>query len=208
MQNESPTDRAARLGLGRRRHWIFDMDGTLTHAIHDFAAIKAEMGLPTDRPILEVLAEMPAAKAEAKREQLARIEREIAGRSTASPGSRELLEELGERGCRLGIVTRNSRENALHTLEAAGLGGIFGLENIMGRDEATPKPDPAAILELIHRWGGTPDDAVMVGDFRFDLVAGRAAGAATVYIDPSGDFPYRDDADVSIRSLEELRRLL
>jgi phosphoglycolate phosphatase-like HAD superfamily hydrolase len=41
----------------------------------------------------------------------------------------------------------------------------------------------------------------MVGDYQFDLLAGRAAGTATVYVDPSGEFPFARHADVSVRSL-------
>ncbi|MEY4949417.1 MAG: hypothetical protein RL698_1628, partial [Pseudomonadota bacterium] len=41
------------------RHWIFDLDGTLTVAMHDFDAIRTALDLPTGRPILEALAELP-----------------------------------------------------------------------------------------------------------------------------------------------------
>ena len=41
--------------LTRRPCWIFDLDGTLTVAAHDFDAIRAELGLPQGRPILEAL---------------------------------------------------------------------------------------------------------------------------------------------------------
>ncbi len=44
--------------LRQRDCWIFDMDGTLTIANHDFEAIRAELDLPPDRPILEALAEL------------------------------------------------------------------------------------------------------------------------------------------------------
>jgi phosphoglycolate phosphatase-like HAD superfamily hydrolase len=47
----------------------------------------------------------------------------------------------------------------------------------------------------------------MVGDYLFDLVAGREAGVATVYFDPGGEFEWAASADVSIASLTELRRL-
>ena len=40
------------------RALLFDMDGTLTEPALDFPAIKAAMGIPLQRPILEALAEM------------------------------------------------------------------------------------------------------------------------------------------------------
>ncbi len=48
--------------LLNRKHWVFDMDGTLTIAQHDFDAIRDELGLPDNLPILESLAAMPAAE--------------------------------------------------------------------------------------------------------------------------------------------------
>ncbi|MGE8273775.1 MAG: HAD family hydrolase, partial [Stenotrophomonas sp.] len=32
--------------LSTIRHWVFDMDGTLTVAMHDFARIKRELAIP------------------------------------------------------------------------------------------------------------------------------------------------------------------
>ena len=32
--------------LLKRKHWIFDLDGTLTIAVHDFNAIRKELGIP------------------------------------------------------------------------------------------------------------------------------------------------------------------
>ena len=50
--------------------FIFDLDGTLTVAVHDFDAIRAELGLPVGRPILEELATLPLAEAAELRERL------------------------------------------------------------------------------------------------------------------------------------------
>lgn len=37
--------------LARRRHWVFDMDGTLTVAVHDFAAIRRALEIPAEADI-------------------------------------------------------------------------------------------------------------------------------------------------------------
>ena len=42
------------------------------------------------------------------------------------------------------------------------------------------------------------------GDYKFDLMAGRSARVATVYVDGSGAFPWRGHADLCIKSLSEL----
>ena len=37
-------------------HWVFDLDGTLTLAVHDFAAIRRHLGIPAQADILHHLA--------------------------------------------------------------------------------------------------------------------------------------------------------
>jgi phosphoglycolate phosphatase-like HAD superfamily hydrolase len=44
----------------------------------------------------------------------------------------------------------------------------------------------------------------MVGDYQYDLQAGRSAGALTVHVDVTGSFRWPELADVSIESLDEL----
>ena len=56
--------------LTASKYWVFDMDGTLTVAVHDFNAIRDELGLPQGRPILEQLAEMPEERSGPLRERL------------------------------------------------------------------------------------------------------------------------------------------
>jgi phosphoglycolate phosphatase-like HAD superfamily hydrolase len=111
----------------------------------------------------------------------------------------------GARGeARLGILTRNSFANARETLRVSGLADYFDTACIVGREAAAPKPDPGGIHRLLDVWRAVPHDAVMVGDYRYDLLAGRAAGTATVYVDTSGEFPFAEHADLSVRSLAEV----
>ena len=137
------------MSLLARRHWVFDMDGTLTVAVHDFDAIRAELGLPAGRLILEALAERPEEERRALLTRLDAIELDLARTAQAQPGASRLLAALRERGARLGILTRNSRENALLTLEASGLGAFFAPDHVLGRAEAEPRPSPAGVLRLV-----------------------------------------------------------
>ncbi len=45
------------------RHWVFDMDGTLTIAVHDFLYIRRMLEIPTHADILGHLASLPSAEA-------------------------------------------------------------------------------------------------------------------------------------------------
>lgn len=194
--------------LGSRPFWIFDMDGTLTVAAHDFAAIKRQLGLAPERPILEQLAEMTAERSTALRVQLETIELEIARSSRMQPGAHALLQTLRARGARLGILTRNSHRNALETLAQCGLAAFFPPAAVLGREACAPKPSGDGIRKLLDGWGASAQQAVMVGDFLFDLQAGREAGTFTVYFDATGGGEYAAHADLTVRTLEELRQHL
>lgn len=196
------------MDLARRPCWIFDLDGTLTVAAHDFDAMRAELGLRPREPILEQIAAEPGARARALLERLGAIELELARRARAADGAHDLLERLRARGARLGILTRNSFANAQETLRACGLERFFAPECVLGREAAAPKPDPEGIHQLLARWRAGPHEAVMVGDYRYDLLAGRAAGTATIYVDLSRGFPFREHADVAVGSLGALAELL
>ena len=194
-------DQARLAAIRRCRHWIFDLDGTLTHPVHDFDALRRELGVPDRIPILEHLASLPVARAEPLRRRLDAIETAACDRAMPRPGAATLLAWLRRSGSRVGIVSRNSHASVCRTLVAAGLGGEFDPSDLLGRDEAEPKPSPAGIQRLLDSWGAAADDAVMVGDFLFDLQAGRAAGVATVYLDWDGDGRWAGEADLVLPGL-------
>jgi HAD superfamily hydrolase (TIGR01549 family) len=176
------------------RHWVFDMDGTLTLAVHDFPAIKRALGIPEEDDILHHLAALPADEAAAKHTWLLEHERELAVASRPAPGAIELVRTLSERGCQLGILTRNAHELALLTLQAIGLDDCFATADILGRDEAPPKPHPGGLLHLAERWSVAPHELVMVGDYRFDLECAQVAGARGVLVNlPDNPWPELTD---------------
>lgn len=178
------------MSLAEIRHWVFDMDGTLTVAVHDFAAIRVALGIPAQDDILTHLAALPAAEAHAKHAWLLEHERELAVASQPAEGAVALVRTLAARGYRLGILTRNARELAHITLAAIGIDDCFATEDILGRDEALPKPNPEGLLKLARQWGVAPSQMVMVGDYRFDLDCGRAAGTRTVLVNlPENPWP-------------------
>ncbi|HEX8596355.1 MAG TPA: HAD family hydrolase [Pseudomonas sp.] len=195
------------MNLAGIHHWVFDMDGTLTIAVHDFPAIKRALDIPQDHDILGHLAALPADVAAAKHAWLLEHERELALASQAAPGAVELVRELAGRGYRLGILTRNARELAHVTLQTIGLADCFALDDILGRDEAAHKPDPAGLLHLAQAWQVEPSQMVMVGDYRFDLDCGRAAGARTILVNLPEN-PWPELTDWHAQDCVELRGML
>ena len=176
------------------KHWVFDMDGTLTVAVHDFTAIRVALEIPPEDDILTHLAALPAEVAATKHAWLLEHERELALGSVAADGAVELVRELAARGYRLGILTRNARELAHVTLQAIGLADCFAADDVLGREDAPPKPEPGGLLKLAAAWQVAPEEMVMVGDYRFDLDCGRAAGTRTVLVNlPENPWPELTD---------------
>ncbi len=191
--------------LAQRTHWIFDMDGTLTIAAIDFSALRCALDIPPTDDIIGHIHALPAYQAATKHRKLAELELDYARKAQPQPGALELLDALRARGAQLGILTRNSVENAEVTLEACGLREFFSDACILGRESAEPKPSPAGVLSLLAHWKSTPKQAVMCGDFRFDLEAGKSADTATVYVDIEDENLWTELADHRVCTLAQLR---
>jgi hydrogenase expression/formation protein HypE len=164
---------------------LFDFDGTLTspEAI-DFTALRGLLGCPAGTAILEYIDSLPTE--EARREAhrtLDEFERAAARASVPNNGAEDLIEQLRARGYKLGILTRNSTASVLEALKnfrtvtPGHFGAILTREN-SGR----PKPHPDGVLAAAGILAVTPAEMLVVGDFVFDIAAGKAAGARTALL--------------------------
>jgi HAD superfamily hydrolase (TIGR01509 family) len=179
---------------------IFDMDGTITRPFFDWAAMKAAMGLPPDRPILEAMdALAPDARVRCEA-QLAAFEDQAAEQSELNPGAREALAHCTARGLKTALLTRNSARSVEIVLRRHGL----RFDTAVTRHCAPPKPAPDALYLIARRLGapGPPlstADLVMVGDFDFDILTGRRAGARTILVTNGQPhaFPTRPDLEIA-----------
>jgi len=182
---------------------IFDLDGTLVDSQLDFSAMRAEMGLPDGLPILEALDTMDAPERERCLAVLHRHEHEGAERATLIPGVIELHTHLAARRVPQAVVTRNARHLALRVLERLQL----QFDPVVGREDGPVKPDPAAILGICEKWNVSPSEVVVIGDYLFDIEAGRRAGARTVLFtqgrEPHG-LPGAAEADLVVRHFHEI----
>lgn len=159
------------------RGMIFDLDGTLVDSGLDFDLMRREMNLPPGRPLLEALDELEQPRAGECREILARHEWAGAARARLMPGVRAFLDQLTTRRIRQAVFTRNCREVVLLTLNRLGL----SFDMIVAREDAPAKPDPTGIWRTCQTWAIPPRQVVMLGDYLFDIEAGRRAGARTVF---------------------------
>lgn len=194
--------------LRHRRHWIFDLDGTLTVSAHDFEHMRRELGLAPEAPILEALHAMPEAEAAPLWESLNELEFYYAGKASIMRGASELLQKLHGAGHQLAILTRNTMPVVKHTLQACAIDHFFPLEHILDRDSCIPKPSPDGIVRLLKFWQADADDTVMVGDYLYDLEAGKGAGVATIHLDTRGDVDWSEFTDLRVTELGQITNYL
>jgi len=158
---------------------IFDLDGTITQPFFDFDAIRQEMGFQPDAgPILELMEKMTPEQREDAERILQLHEDKAVAESTLNPGARETLEELHKRGILVGILTRNKRENVFAVAAKHGL----EFDAVVGREEGPVKPDAFGVQYLCEKFGIKPQEALVVGDYLFDLLCARSAGAVSVLL--------------------------
>jgi 2-phosphoglycolate phosphatase len=91
----------------------------------------------------------------------------------------DLLDALDARCLPWGIVTNKARRFAQPGAQALGL---LPRARALVAGDCTPhtKPHPAPLLEAARRMGLPPESCVYVGDDPRDMLAGRAAGMATL----------------------------
>ena len=90
-----------------------------------------------------------------------------------------LLDALRGRGLALGVATNDAEAPAIAHLTATGILDRFSF--VSGYDSGHgAKPAPGQLLAFAAAAGLDPAEVAMVGDSTHDLLAGRAAGMATV----------------------------
>ena len=122
------------------------------------------------------------------------------------PGIPEVLRRVQEIGAANYIFT--NRGHTIHAmLERAGIAGEF--KDIITADDPgfVVKPAPDTILYLMEKYGGTPENTVMIGDRKCDLESGYSAGCKTLHLlTPS--VPQYPECDWRIKDFWEMLEYL
>jgi len=210
---------------------LFDLDGTLIDSAPDLAAAADAMRLARGLPSLPLAQYRPMAGAGARgllgvafgmtpehadydtlREEFFCIyERSLTQRTQIFDGVPELLARFASQGVKWGVVTNKSER---FTLPLTGSMALFDTAGAIVSGDTTPfaKPHPAPLLEAARRMGVDASRCVYVGDDERDIVAGLAAGMATVavtygYLGAQADTS-RWGANATINCVNELLQLL
>lgn len=195
MSHCPPIDRPAAL--------LFDMDGTLTTPRLDFPKIKSDMGIGPG-PILESLAMLTDSERARAEAILHRHEETAAAESELNEGCRELLDLIQQADWPTALITRNSRRSVQTVLARHGLSFSVIVTREDGRHKPHPDPLHLACLQLevpaANTW--------MIGDGQYDVEAGLAAGARTVWISHGRTAEFAAIPWKIVQKLPELTTLL
>ena len=182
---------------------LFDMDGVVVRQRLDFLAIKQEIFGDTHGYVLERMAELPPSERARAEAILERHETAAAAEAEAMDGILPFLEWMDARGLKRGLVTRNSRKSVDLVLARLHL----RFDAVVTREDGPPKPAPEPVWLACRRMGLPPSEIMFVGDFEFDMLAGRRAGVRTVLL-RGPVLKASQHADVIVDSLGELREWL
>jgi len=210
---------------------LFDLDGTLVDSAPDLGAAADQMRLDRGlasipfekyrrlagsgaRGMIEVafgLTPEDAGFAALKDEFFVNYTRCLTQRTRPFDGAAGLVAALARRGLVWGVVTNKAARFSEPLTRAMDM---FATAAVVVSGDTTPhtKPHPAPLFEAARRVGLEPAVCMYVGDDERDILAGRAAGMATVaacygYLGRTADTRLWG-ADAEIKSPADLLELL
>jgi HAD superfamily hydrolase (TIGR01549 family) len=220
----------------QRRAFLFDLDGTLVDSVyqhvlawHEALALEGirlsiwrihrRIGMSGGLLVNMLLRETGVALDEERVERIGRSHAAAylrrAGEIRPLPGARELLAALTESSIPWAIATSSRLETAAPTLELIGVSP--DQHAVVTRDQVThAKPDPDLFVAAAERVGVDIENAMVVGDAVWDMLAAQharalgigllsggygedelaRAGAYRVFADPAGMLHHLDELGV------------
>jgi len=97
------------------------------------------------------------------------------------PGVVETIESLKGR-YKMAVVSNKMESFTRKILKGLAMDRYFGGLVYGGDSLPVKKPDPAALLEIAEKLGGSTSRMVFVGDSAVDIETGKRAGAATIAV--------------------------
>lgn len=214
--------------MTKPKAFIFDLDGTLVHALPDIHAninraleklgYEQRLTLEETQPHVGGGAQKLAAsvlglpmdhpETMALYHAFADIyEQNPADHSKLFPGVIETIKTLHEKGIRLSVVTAKPARARVQVLERMGLTPYLTAA-LSPEDGFSKKPSPDMLLECCRRMGVEPAETWMVGDTRFDVEAGLNAGCQGVAFVEHGYQEMPEDYKGQVWEIGDFRQLL
>lgn len=207
---------------------IFDWDGTLVDSVEHIAdslhQAATELGYPAlEREAYRDIIGLGMVEALEKlypgisREEMNNIRegygryffRKVTTPQNVFEGMADVVSDLRGSGRSCSVATGKSRRGLDSALASSGLGDHFEITRCA--DETRSKPDPAMLEEILRFYRIEPEEAVMIGDTRYDLEMAQRIGMPSIGVewgvhkrDVLGDYSPHAIVD----SVPDLRRVL
>ena len=183
------------------QNFLFDFDGTIADSgdaatlatqacFKDFdlevptaETVRYYMGVPIETFSPELVekqgkhysAEQFEAMYDSFRRHYGEIEQET---TTLFPQMKDTLTALKDAGKKLFIVSSKASTSLKRNLKALGIADLF--DDLIGSDQVEHyKPAPDGVLMVVEKYHLDKNESVMIGDAKYDLQMGKAAGVKT-----------------------------
>ena len=179
---------------------LFDMDGTLTVPWIDWAKLRTAIGAIDGLGIIDFIDTLPPGEQEKAEATVREFEMDATRRAPANPGLHAMFERLDQLPLQRALITNNHRAAMQHVVERYGL--CFDL--CLSREDALLKPAPDLLLLALEHFGLSPEEAVFVGDGRYDRVASAAASVRYVHLSHDRTVPEQEETFYHLTQLLDL----
>ena len=170
---------------------VFDLDGTLVTSSLDFNQIRLELNCPPNVDVLNFVAALPSQDRSEAEAIIHRHEVEDAELSEWLPGAKMFVERCLDYEIPMAILTRNSEFCSQKKIAKNSI----PISLLYTRENSKPKPDPTALHEIFKTFELSSEEMMMVGDYKYDLEAGRNAKMSTCLVNCEGEPDYLHLAD-------------
>jgi HAD superfamily hydrolase (TIGR01549 family) len=181
----------------------FDLDGTITKTQVQFAPYKKRIGCKKG-DVLAYIKKQNLDQQQALYRILDEYEYQIEKECTLNDGFLDLMDFLNGRDIKTGIITRASRHHATQVIKKLGI----PITHIIGREETEPKPSGKPLIHLSFLLKTPLHKMICVGDFLWDILAGKNAHVKTVLLATEASQKYIYLSDYVIYHLSSLKDIL
>lgn len=107
------------------------------------------------------------------------------------PGARELLQKMHAAGLRVAVASSSDKEDLGRLKDIAGITDLVEKET-SSADAEESKPEPDIFQAALQRLHVKPDQAIALGDTRWDIEAAQKAGIKAIGVASGGGWSERE----------------
>ena len=165
---------------------IFDMDGTLTVPEINFGKMREILGVENGTDLLEYPKSLSKKDRIQYFKKLEEFEKEGQKNLRFQKGVIQTLNKFIESNIKLSIITRNCKANTDIVIDKLNI----DFDPVLTREFDYIKPHPGPIHHILSIWKLKPEEVIIVGDFKDDILCGINAGILTCFFQNKNKVSY------------------